>query len=68
MAKMTMYARCIDKIAKVRGCSRTRCSHGALAVRVAGPAVASAAVDALLTTARIVPGRSNFWSESRGFF
>ncbi|WP_176369244.1 hypothetical protein [Paraburkholderia youngii] len=59
MAKMTMYARCIDEIAKARRCSRTRRSRGALAVLVAFPAVAYAAVYAVLITARIVPGRSD---------
>ncbi|MGF6381114.1 hypothetical protein [Paraburkholderia atlantica] len=42
--------------------------RGALHVLVASPAVASAVVDAVLTTARIVPGRFKIWSETRGFF
>ncbi|MGF6542670.1 2-methylcitrate dehydratase PrpD [Paraburkholderia youngii] len=68
MAKMTMYARCIDEIAKARRCSRTRRSRGALAAFAAFATVASAAVYAALITARIVPGPSNIWSETRGFF
>ncbi|MBB5421313.1 hypothetical protein QF000_003067 [Paraburkholderia atlantica] len=68
MAKMTMYARRIEKIAEGRRCSGSQRLRGALPVLVAFPAVASAVVDAVLTTARIVPGRFKIWSETRGFF